>query len=97
MVTVTMTGSGATLPGLTDGMLTIERGQSSVSFTISGDQDDDNATDDKVTLTLSKDEDTYNVVLGNPATVTILDDEVPNYPPAFATTTVNRLIPRTRP
>ena len=34
-VTVTMTGTGATLSGLTDGMLTIERGQSSASFTIS--------------------------------------------------------------
>ena len=55
--------------------------------------------DDEVTLTLSKDEDTYNVVLGNPATVTIVDDEVPNKPPAFATTTVNRtwLIPEDSP
>ena len=47
-------------------MLTIERGNTSADFTISGNQDDDNAMDDEVTLTLSKDEDTYNVVLGNP-------------------------------
>ena len=93
-VTVEIThGTGATLLGLTDGMLTIVRGQNSASFTISGDQDDDDAMNDKVTLTLSKDEYTYNVVLGNPSTVTILDDEVPNFPPAFATTTVNRIIP----
>ena len=50
-----------------------------------------------MTLTLSKDEDTYNVVLGNPTTVTILDDEVPNKPPAFATTTVNRTCPEDSP
>ena len=85
-VTATMTGSGATLSGLTNVVLTIAREQSSVSFTISGEQDDDNATDDEVTLTLSKDEDTYNVVLGNPATVTIVDDEVPNFPPVATTT-----------
>ena len=85
-VTATMTGSGATLSGLTNVVLTIAREQSSVSFTISGEQDDDNATDDEVTLTLSKDEDTYNVVLGNPATVTIVDDEVPNFPPVITTT-----------
>ena len=87
-------GTGATLSNLDTGnTLTITRDQNSRRFTISGDQDDDNATDDEVTLTLSKDEDTYNVVLGNPATVTIVDDEVPNFPPTFATTTVTRLIP----
>ena len=91
-------GTGATLSNLDTGnTLTITRDQNSRSFTISGDQDDDNATDDEVTLTLSKDEDTYNVVLGNPATVTIVDDEVPNFPPTFATTTVTRLIPEDSP
>ena len=38
-VTITMTGAGATLSGLTNEMLTIERGENSDSFTISADQD----------------------------------------------------------
>ena len=46
-VTITMTGTGATLSDLTNGMLTITRGQSSISFTISGDQDND-AVDNEV-------------------------------------------------
>ena len=41
------------------------------------------------------------VFLGNPSThrhhVTIVDDEVPNSPPTFATTTVNRIIPEDSP
>ena len=41
-VTIEITdGTGATPSGLTDGMLTIYRGQGSADFTISGDQDDD--------------------------------------------------------
>ena len=61
-VTVTLTGSGATLlktPACLDtgtdedeDTLAITRGQSSVSFTISGEQHDD-AVDGEVTLTLS--------------------------------------------
>ena len=91
-VTITMTGTGATLSELTSGMLTIEREQNSASFTISGDQDED-ATDDEVTLTLEADQDSY-VFLASPftSTVTIIDDEIPNFPPVFATTTVNRII-----
>ena len=90
-VTVEITdGTGATLSGLNNGMLTIMRGQNSASFTISGDQDND-AVDGEVILTLSADD--HGVTLGNSATVTIEDDEVPNFPPAFATTTVNRIIP----
>ena len=89
-VTVTTSGIGATISGLNNGMLTIMRGQNSASFTISGDQDND-AVDGEVILTLSADD--HGVTLGNSATVTIEDDEVPNFPPAFATTTVNRIIP----
>ena len=55
-VTITMTGAGATLSGLTNEMLTIERGENSDSFTISADQDND-ATDGEVVLTLSTDDD----------------------------------------
>ena len=95
-VTITMTGAGATLSGLTNEMLTIERGENSDSFTISADQDND-ATDGEVVLTLSTDAD--GVSVGNPSTttVTIIDDEVPNSPPTFATTTVNRIIPENSP
>ena len=85
-VTVTMTGSGATLTGLDTGnTLTIAHGQSSASFTISGEQDDD-AVDGEVTLTLSTNAD--GVGLANPSvtTVTILDDEDPNTPPVITTT-----------
>ena len=85
-VTVTMTGTGATLSSLTNGMLTIERGANSGSFAIAGDEDDD-ATDDEVTLTLDADQDSY-VFPGSPSTttVTIVDDEEPNTPPVVATT-----------
>ena len=95
-VTITMTGAGATLSGLTNEMLTIERGENSDSFTISADQDND-ATDGEVVLTLSTNAD--GVSVGNPSTttVTIIDDEVPNSPPTFATTTVNRIIPENSP
>ena len=88
-----MTGTGATLNGLNNGnALTIERGQNSASFTFSGDQDDD-AMNDEVTLALSAEDD--GVTLGSPSTttVTIIDDEIPNSPPTFATSTVNRIIP----
>ena len=95
-VTITMTGTGATLYGLTSGMLTIERGQNSDSFTISGDQDDD-AINDEVTLALSTDDDGVSVGSPSTTTVTIIDDEEPNFPPAFATTTVNRIIPEDSP
>ena len=62
-VTINMTGTGATLSGLNaDNMLTIIRGQSSASFTISGDQDNDNV-DDVVTLTLTTNAD--GVTLGS--------------------------------
>ena len=92
-VTVTMSGTGATLSGLgSDNTLTINRGQSSASFTVSGDQDED-AINDEVTLTLSTDDDGVSVVSPSTTTVTIIDDEVPNFPPAFATTTVDRIIP----
>ena len=96
-VTITMTGTGATLYGLNNGnALTIARGQNSASFTISGDQDED-AIDSEVSLTLSTSDD--GVTLGSPSTstVTIIDDEIPNFPPAFATTTVNRIIPEDSP
>ena len=82
-VTVTMTGTGATLSGLTDGMLTIERGENSGNLTIAGDQDDD-ATDGEVTLTLDADENDY-VFLGNPSTATVTIEE-PNNPPVVTTT-----------
>ena len=85
-VTVTMTGTGATLSGLdTNDELTIERRQSSAHFTISGDQDDD-AMDDEVTLTLSTDADGVSLVRPFTITVTIVDDEVPNTPPVITTT-----------
>ena len=51
MVAVEITdGTGATISGLTNGMLTIARGNSSADFTVSGEQDDD-VTDNAVTLT----------------------------------------------
>ena len=85
-VTITMTGTGATLSGLdANGELTIERRQSSAHFTISGDQDDD-AMDDEVTLTLSTDADGVSLVSPFTITVTIVDDEVPNTPPVITTT-----------
>ena len=85
-VTVTMTGSGATLSGLDTGnTLTIARGQSSASFTISGEQDDD-AVDGEVTLTLSTNADGVGLVNPSVTTVTILDDEDPNTPPVITTT-----------
>ena len=82
-VNITMTGTGATLSGLTDGALIIARGQSLASFTVSGDQDDD-ATNDEVTLTLDPDQGDY-VFRGSPfsATVTIKER---NRPPVIATT-----------
>ena len=80
--TITMSGTGATLPGLTNGMLTIERGQSSASFTISGNQDNDNV-DDVVTLTLTTNAD--GVTLGSPSTTTVTIEE-PNNPPVITTT-----------
>ena len=85
-VTITMTGTGATLYGLNNGnALTIARGQNSASLTISGDQDND-ATDGEVVLTLSTDDD--GVTLGSPSTstVTIIDDEEPNNPPVITAT-----------
>ena len=82
-VTVTMTVTGAILSGLTDGMLTIERGENSGNLTIAGDQDDD-ATDGEVTLTLDADENDY-VFLGNPSTATVTVEE-PNISPVFTTT-----------
>ena len=84
-VTITMTGTGATLSDLTNGMLTITRGQSSISFIVSGDQDND-AEDGSVTLALTTDDD--KVTLGSPstATVTIVDTEEPNNPPSVTTT-----------
>ena len=85
-VTVTMTGTGATLSGLdANGELTIERRQRSAHFTISGDQDDD-AMDDEVTLTLSTDADGVSLVSPFTITVTIVDDEVSNTPPVITTT-----------
>ena len=82
-VTINMTGTGATLSGLNaDNMLTIIRGQSSASFTISGDQDNDNV-DDVVTLTLTTNAD--GVTLGSPSTTTVTIEE-PNNPPVIATT-----------
>ena len=82
-VTVTMTSTGATLSGLNaDNMLTIIRGQSSASFTISGDQDNDNV-DDVVTLTLTTNAD--GVTLGSPSTTTVTIEE-PNNPPVITTT-----------
>ena len=84
-VTITMTGTGAALSGLTDGMLTIAREQSSGSFTISAGPDDD-TEDGSITLALTTDED--KVTLGSPstATVTIVDTEEPNNPPSVTTT-----------
>ena len=96
-VTVTIAGAGATLSGIdADNALTITRGRNSASFTISGDQDDD-AMNDEVTLTLSTD--TNGVSVGSPSitTVTIIDDEEPNSPPTFAVTNVNRSLPEDSP
>ena len=88
-VTVEITdGTGATLSGLdTDNMLIIEKGQSSASFTISA-EDDDDADNDEVTLELRTDEYDYYQVLGNPSTaiVTIIDDDGSNNPPVITTT-----------
>ena len=81
-VTVIMTGTGATLSGLTDGMLTIERGENSGNLTIAGDQDDD-ATDDEVILTLDADQDDY-VFLDSPFTTTVTIEEL-NIPPVVTT------------
>ena len=96
-VTIAMTGTGATLSGLTNGMLTIARGQSSATFTISGDEDNDDAMNDEVTLTLNTDD--FGVSVGSPSTttVTIIDDGVPNSPPTFDTTTVYRIITEDSP
>ena len=82
-VTITMTGTGVTLSGLTDGALTIARGQSSASITVSGDQDDDDE-DDQVTLTLSADVNDY-VFTGSPSSATVTIKER-NKPPVIATT-----------
>ena len=96
-VTVNTTGTGATLSGIdADNALTIARGQNSASFSLSGNQDDD-ATNDEVILTLSTDDDGVSVGSPSTTTVTIIDDEVPNFPPVFATTTVNRIIPENSP
>ena len=84
-VTVTMSGTGATLSGLTYGMLTIARGQRSATFTISGDQDSD-AVNADVILTLSTDADGVSVGSPSSTTVTVIDDEDPNNPPVIATT-----------
>ena len=87
-VTVEITdGTGATLSGLdTDNMLIIEKGQSSASFTISA-EDDDDADNYEVTLELRTDEYDYYQVLGNPSTaiVTIIDDDGSNNPPVITT------------
>ena len=95
-VTITMTGAGATLSGLTNEMLTIERGENSDSFTISADQDND-ATDGEVVLTLSTDDDGVSVGSPSTTTITIIDDEEPNSPPTFAVTNVNRSLPEDSP
>ena len=87
-VTVEITdGTGVTLSDLEDNILTIEKGQSSASFTISGDQDDDEV-DDEVTLTLTPDEYEEGLVKGTPYTaiVTIIDDDGVNNPPVITTT-----------
>ena len=85
-VTITLTGTGATLYGLNNGnALNIARGQNSASFTISGDQDDD-AINEEVSLTLSSADD--GVTLGSPSTstVTVIDIEEPNNPPVVTAT-----------
>ena len=76
--------------------MTINRGQSSASFTVSGDQDED-AINDEVILALTTDD--SSVTLGSPSTstVTIIDDEEPNNSPTFAVTAVNRSIPEDSP
>ena len=92
-VTITMSGTGATLSDLdTNNALAITRGQSSATFTISGDEDND-AIDNMVILTLTTDDDGVSVGSPSTSTVTIIDDEIANFPPAFATTTVNWTIP----
>ena len=86
-VTVEITdGTGATPSGLTDGMLTIYRGQGSADFTISGDQDDDDVNDE-VTLTLSAEDYDYSLVRVGTSTaiVTVIDDEGANNPPVITT------------
>ena len=84
-LTVSMTGTGATLSGLgTGNTLTIARGHSSASFDISGDQDDD-AVNSEAVLALSSDDD--GVRLGSPSStiVTTIDNEEPNNPPVVTT------------
>ena len=94
-VTVNMTGPGVALSGLDIGnKLTVTRGQSSGSFIVSGDQDND-AVDGEVTLTLGTDDE--RVSFDNSATITIVDDDDPNLPPQFATTTVNLSVPENLP
>ena len=80
-------GTGATLSGLDDNMLTIAKDQSSASFTISGDQDDDEV-DDEVTLTLSAEDYDYSLIRVSTSTavVTIIDDDGSNSPPVITTT-----------
>ena len=64
-LTVSMTGTGATLSELgTGNTLTILRGQGYASFTVSGAQDND-AVNDEATLTLATDDD--GVSVGSPS------------------------------
>ena len=84
-VTITMTGTGATLSDLTNGMLTITRGQSSISFIVSGDQDND-VEDGSVTLALTTDDDKVNLSKPSTTTVTIVDVAEPNNRPIITTT-----------
>ena len=65
-------------------MLTIERGANSGSFAIAGDEDDD-ATDGEVTLTLDANQDDY-VFLGQSIHRHRHIDEEPNSPPVITTT-----------
>ena len=82
-VAITVSGEGVTLLGLDTGnTLTIAHGQNSASFTISGNQDDD-ALDSEVTLTLSTNAESVSV--GNPSTATVTIEE-PNNPPVITTT-----------
>ena len=91
-VTIEITdGTGATLSDLEDNMLTIENGQSSASFKISGDDDDDEMNGE-VTLTLTPDEYAEGLIKGTPyiAVVTVVDDEGSNSPPVIvATSTIS--------
>ena len=92
-VAVTTAGAGATLSGLNaDNTLVITREQDSISFTIFGDQDDD-AVNDEVVLTLSTGDDGVSVGTPSATTITVVDDDEPNSPPEFATTTVELSIP----